>query len=196
MAGRGHLFLCNLLTTWTLKISEQPSNSPLKNQGGRSSLPDSNSLCITIWADALSGQYPPKTSEPENNTLLPSFCFLNALNWELNKQIQSSLPRHLPGDAPLERCFVPMQLQAWLITWVHKALSKSHPRTQHTYSLLSTKYWWPNMIQDINLPTSKLHLLSAPSRPWFHITSMSSLTYPCHRAGPQSWSSLRGFQSP
>lgn len=36
------------------------------------------------------------------------------------------------------------------LSWAHVTLGTGHPGTQHTYSLLQPKYWWPNMLRDIN----------------------------------------------
>lgn len=87
-----------------------------------------------------------------------------------------SLPCHVPENAPTDCMFVPRYMCPCLITCAHISLSTKHPGTHCTYSLLSTKHWWPNMLQEINklILSCKMHhvqstLLPVPSRPWSHI---------------------------
>lgn len=69
----------------------------------------------------------PVTPLPFNpSIILSSSCFLNALTWELDKQINSSLTYHMPKGTPVDCTFMPIQLYGYLNTWVHTSLGTRH----------------------------------------------------------------------
>lgn len=70
-------------------------------------------------------------SEPEPIHL--SRCWVNAIQWDFDKEISNTLPYHLPAECPIDRTYAPPRLKGKLNTWAHTTLTSRHP---------SSKYWW------------------------------------------------------
>lgn len=107
------------------------------------------------------------------------------LTREIGEQIASLLPQYI-AEGTLTTCTWPLQLWAHLITWAHPSLGTGHPGMQQTYSLLCLKYWWPNILDNVNkfvsscttcamskvpctIPSSNFQPLPVSSCPWSHI---------------------------
>lgn len=105
--------------------------------------------------------------------------------WEIDQQIANCLPHHVPEGCPVGHTFVPRQLRARLLTWAHTMPGTGHAGIYRTYKLLRIKYWWPNMLPDVQrfvlscsmctmskvpctFPAGKLLPLPTPS--WFHVS--------------------------
>lgn len=143
-----------------------------------------------IKVDALSCCYSPYSLATNQNTILLSQC----LDMGNSDQIVNLLPCHIPEGAFADCTFVPTQHGTYIITWAHTSLGTVLFGTQYTYKLLCSKYWWPNMLENISkfislsttcatskvphtFPTSKLQTLPIPSRPWSHLV-ISFITDP------------------
>lgn len=137
-------------------------------------------------ADALSRIHSTTSSNQESTPILPPECFINAFTWENDKELAQTQPHNIPETCPPRLMCVPWQLKGHLITWVHSSPATGHPNSYYTYQLLKIKYWWENMITEINefvsfcaacaqakvpqsLPAGKLMPLSTPQCPGSHI---------------------------
>lgn len=78
--------------------------------------------------------------------ILPSTCWINAIKWEFDIEIEGNLPHLIPTECPENKLYVPPRLQNKLITW---ALT-GHPGTLRALELIKEKYCWPCMSKEIN----------------------------------------------
>ncbi|KAL0172961.1 hypothetical protein M9458_033272 [Cirrhinus mrigala] len=125
-----------------------------------------------VQADALSRLHAPPEEEETPDTILPGYMFVSPIQWT-----DADPPTEAPPGCPPDR---------QTISQVHSSLSTGHPGSNQTLSLVSNKYWWPNMAQDVrrfvrgcadcamaktprHLPTGKLLPLPVPRRPWSHL---------------------------
>lgn len=129
--------------------------------------------------------------------ILPATCFVNAVSWDFDQELNHTMPYHVPEVYP------PPHLRNKLITWVHTAPATSHLGTRQSYDLIQEKYWWPNMMNDINkqvtscsicaqvkvpqtFPSGKLYYL------WYSIHGHTQclillLTFQSQRGKQSSW---------
>ncbi|XP_030634258.1 receptor-type tyrosine-protein phosphatase gamma [Chanos chanos] len=140
-----------------------------------------------IKADALSRQFeaPNRSSVPD--TIIPSSSVVAPVRWEIMDAIQDAI-RTDPGppDSPPDKTYVPATIRPQLLQWVHTSLSSGHPGITRTKELISRRFWWPSLTDDVKdfvlscpvcaqskssraLPSGMLEPLPIPARPWSHI---------------------------
>lgn len=84
------------------------------------------------------------------NLLLSCFKPAGSItNGTLPEKSQTLFHYTLHDACPPGRTFVPSHLRGKLIIWVHTALVSGHAGVQRTMELLSEKYWWPRMRNDM-----------------------------------------------
>lgn len=138
-------------------------------------------------ADALSQLYSTEREEEKLTTTLPATCWVNAKEWEVDREITESSTVRTPESCPTGKVFVPSHLRGRLITWAHTCPATGHPGISRTLELLSRRYWWPRMRVDVQryvtsctacarakvpctFPTGKLLPLPTPQRSWSHLS--------------------------
>lgn len=95
-----------------------------------------------------------------------SATFLFSKHTPVGDHPTKSLARQVPEGCPTDCIFIPQQLRAWLITWVHTIPGTGNLSTQGTY-LLQIKYARPNMLSDINKYAS-----------WYSMCALYKVPYP------------------
>lgn len=79
-------------------------------------------------------------------------CFNPAgsvIKWDFDREITEALPQHTHDTCPPSSTFVPSHLRGIIITWAHTGPASGHPGFQHPMNLLSGKYCWPRMRNDV-----------------------------------------------
>lgn len=134
-------------------------------------------------ADALSWVHS-ATEEPQQaETILPKEYFLNAVMRESNHVLARTLfgPRRMSSRTKI--CPTRTKKQ---IDYMGTHLSSYGMPRDKIYELLPGKYWWPNMIQNINryisscstvctsqgprtFSVGKHMMIPTPQRPWLHL---------------------------
>lgn len=137
-------------------------------------------------------EWKPKRNMEKDKTILSPTCWINAISWDFDTELENTLPYHTSEECPTDKKYVPPRLRNKLISWVHTSPASGYPGTLKTCELLKERYWWPLMSRKVNevvsscstctqakvprhLPVGKLMPLQNPQRPWSHI-SLDSLT--------------------
>ncbi|XP_047206609.1 uncharacterized protein LOC124858597 [Girardinichthys multiradiatus] len=91
--------------------------------------------------NALSCQFGHDDSEKETVPILPPFCTVGALTWEIEEIVRRALPNDLgPGNGPAGRLYVPVAVRPRLIGWHHSARFATHPGASRTIASISRRY--------------------------------------------------------
>ncbi|KAL0152925.1 hypothetical protein M9458_051754, partial [Cirrhinus mrigala] len=138
-----------------------------------------------VRADALSRLSEGETDTETPSSIIPNHLIVSPIGWTEPPAVATPEPRVPPGCPP-GRQFIPPAQWVNLIHTTHVSLGTGHPGANHTLSLLSDRFWWPDMARDVrryvqeckecamsknprHLPAGKLHLLPIPNRPWSHL---------------------------
>lgn len=70
-------------------------------------------------ADALSRTHTSEQEEERRATILPEACWINPIEWDIDREIAESNELPPPDSAPSDKVFVPPPLRGKLITWAH-----------------------------------------------------------------------------
>ncbi|KAJ8004563.1 hypothetical protein DPEC_G00137580, partial [Dallia pectoralis] len=101
-------------------------------------------------ADALSRQFERAERRTEPETILPMSCRAGPVRWALDDTIQETLQGEpAPPETPASKVFVPASLRPQLLEWCHTSLGSGHPGITRTTQLLSRKYWWVSLADDV-----------------------------------------------
>ena len=136
--------------------------------------------------DALSRMFQgDETCKEDLTPILPSPCVVEALTWDIERQVQEAIrDQPAPSACPTNRLFVPENLRSQVIQWGHDSRLACHPGTTHTLHLLSQRFWWPSLRREVRefvraCPTCNQHKSSnqPPSGflqplpvPWSHVS--------------------------
>ncbi|KAL0168611.1 hypothetical protein M9458_036833, partial [Cirrhinus mrigala] len=138
-----------------------------------------------VRADALSRLSEPEDMSETPSNIIPTHLIVSPIEWTSPPAVATPEPRTPPGCPP-GRQFIPQTQQVDLIHSTHVSLGTGHPGANSTLSLLSERFWWPDMVRDVrryvrgckecamsksprHLPAGKLHPLPIPNRPWSHL---------------------------
>ncbi|KAL0194857.1 hypothetical protein M9458_008429, partial [Cirrhinus mrigala] len=138
-----------------------------------------------VRADALSRLSEGETNTETPSSIIPNHLIVSPIDWTEPPAVATPEPRVPPGCPP-GRQFIPPAQRVNLIHTTHVSLGTGHPGANHTLSLLSDRFWWPDMARDVrryvqgckecamsksprHLPAGKLHPLPIPNRPWSHL---------------------------
>ncbi|KAL0147094.1 hypothetical protein M9458_057618, partial [Cirrhinus mrigala] len=138
-----------------------------------------------VRADALSRLSEGETNTETPSSIIPNHLIISPIDWMEPPAVATPEPRVPPGCPP-GRQFIPPAQRVNLIHTTHVSLGTGHPGANHTLSLLSDRFWWPDMARDVrryvqgckecamsksprHLPAGKLHPLPIPNRPWSHL---------------------------
>ncbi len=71
--------------------------------------------------------------------------------WALDEQICiASITEPTQLGSPEGKTYMPTSLRTTLLGSLHASPGSGHPGSQHTFSLLQARYWWPSMAQDVS----------------------------------------------
>ncbi|KAI2652428.1 Transposon Tf2-8 polyprotein [Labeo rohita] len=138
-----------------------------------------------VRADALSRLAEGETNTETPSPIIPDHLIISPIEWTEPPAVATPEPRAPPGCPP-GRQFIPPSQRVNLIHTTHISLGTGHPGANYTLSLLSDRFWWPDMARDVrryvqgckecamsksprHLPAGKLHPLPVPNRPWSHL---------------------------
>ncbi|KAL0200166.1 hypothetical protein M9458_003353, partial [Cirrhinus mrigala] len=138
-----------------------------------------------VRADALSRLSEPEDMSETPSNIIPTHLIVSPIEWTSPPAVATPEPRTPPGCPP-GRQFIPQTQRVDLIHSTHVSLGTGHPGANSTLSLLSERFWWPDMARDVrryvrgckecamsksprHLPAGKLHPLPIPNRPWSHL---------------------------
>ncbi|KAL0150345.1 hypothetical protein M9458_054347 [Cirrhinus mrigala] len=138
-----------------------------------------------VRADALSRLSEPEDMSETPSNIIPTHLIVSPIEWTSPPAVATPEPRTPPGCPP-GRQFIPQTQRVDLIHSTHVFLGTGHPGANSTLSLLSERFWWPDMARDVrryvrgckecamsksprHLPAGKLHPLPIPNRPWSHL---------------------------
>lgn len=65
----------------------------------------------------------------EQDPILPSRCWVHAIQWDFDKEIENTLPCHSLEKCPSDHTYVPPRLRIKLITWAYTSPASGHPGT-------------------------------------------------------------------
>ncbi|KAL0165965.1 hypothetical protein M9458_037809, partial [Cirrhinus mrigala] len=128
-----------------------------------------------VRADALSRLSEPEEMSETPSNIIPAHLIVSPIEWTSPPAVATPEPRALPWTQRVD-----------LIHSTHVSLGTGHPGANNTLSLLSERFWWPDMARDVrryvrgckecamsksprHLPAAKLHPLPIPNRPWSHL---------------------------
>ncbi|KAI2648258.1 Transposon Tf2-9 polyprotein [Labeo rohita] len=118
-----------------------------------------------VRADALSRLFEPEETTDTPSNILPSQIIVSPIEWTSPPAVATLEPRTLPGCPP-GRQFIPRTQRVDLIHTTHTSLGTGHPGANNTLSLISERFWWPNMARDVKREAPSL---ASPNRPWSHL---------------------------
>ncbi|KAL0159647.1 hypothetical protein M9458_043372, partial [Cirrhinus mrigala] len=138
-----------------------------------------------VRADALSRLSEPEEMSETPSNIIPTHLIVSPIEWTSPPVVPTPEPRTLPGCPPGHQ-FIPRTQRVDLIHSTHVSLGTGHPGANNTLSLLSERFWWPDMARDVrryvrgckecamsksprHLPAGKLHPLPIPNLPWSHL---------------------------
>lgn len=139
--------------------------------------------------DALSRLYSSDQAPASPETILPSRCLVGAALLELEALVQEAQDHEPgPGNLPANCLFVPLSVRPQLLEWGHSSKVACHPGVTRTLALISQRFWWPSMKEDVQKfvaacdicvrnksgnrpPAGFLRPLPVPHRPWSHIAA-------------------------
>ncbi|KAI2644628.1 Transposon Tf2-6 polyprotein [Labeo rohita] len=138
-----------------------------------------------VRADALSRLSEGETNTEAPSSIIPNHLIVSPIDWTEPPVVATPEPRVPPGCPP-GRKFIPAAQRVNLIHATHTSLGTGHPGANNTLSLLTDRFWWPDMTRDVrryvqgckecamsksprHLPAGKLHPLPIPNRPWSHL---------------------------
>uniref|UniRef100_A0A3B1IBQ3 Gypsy retrotransposon integrase-like protein 1 n=1 Tax=Astyanax mexicanus TaxID=7994 RepID=A0A3B1IBQ3_ASTMX len=137
-------------------------------------------------ADALSRIHGPEPVQ-KNENILPSSIVIAPIQWDIMDEVlQAQQTDPSPSTCPAEKTYVPSSVRNHLLHWIHTTPSSGHPGIQRMTDLVSNKFWWPSLRNDVKnfvndcsvcaqsksprqLPAGHLEPLPIPNRPWSHI---------------------------
>ncbi|KAI2664140.1 Transposon Tf2-9 polyprotein [Labeo rohita] len=138
-----------------------------------------------VRADALSRLSEGGTNTEAPSSIIPNHLIVSPIDWTEPPVVATPEPR-VPLGCPPGRKFIPAAQRVNLIHATYTSLGTGHPGANNTLSLLTDRFWWPDMARDVrryvqgckecamsksprHLPAGKLHPLPIPNRPWSHL---------------------------
>lgn len=100
-------------------------------------------------AVALSHLHAIVNKAPTEENVLPSSCFVGAISWVFHQVLACTPRQQIPTNCPPNKLFVLSHLRTQLTSSGHTELATGHPVTQCTFQVLIEKYWWPNILSEI-----------------------------------------------
>ncbi|KAK3541599.1 hypothetical protein QTP86_033089, partial [Hemibagrus guttatus] len=101
-------------------------------------------------ADALSHCHDHVSTPSCPELILPPSMVLDLICWDIEEEIQRAQTIEPPPSAcHPSKLFVPPTLHPWVMQWVHKMPISGHLGIHHTTTLISNRFWWPTLTQDV-----------------------------------------------
>ncbi|CAB1328303.1 unnamed protein product [Coregonus sp. 'balchen'] len=109
---------------------------------------------------------PRQRREEENTPIIPPFCFIAPVVWDVGADIRQALRTEpAPAQCPENRAYVPTGVPDRLLSWAHTAPVSGHPGIGHTITCLTEKYWWPTLAMDVRVYVSSCSICAQSKTP-------------------------------